>query len=118
MKKCSSEKINCRGTKSSIKTILRDLNFKYKNCNDGRRFLFEINYIITSRVKFLRKMYELRQNNDTRPVVYLDETWVNQNHMQGYINGKIQKTPRDLKYQLERALDSLYATLVHLQLDL
>jgi len=28
---------------------------------------------------------ELRRNNDTRPVVYLDETWVNQNHTQGYI---------------------------------
>lgn len=45
----------------------------------------ERNDIVACRVKFLRKMYELRQNNDTRPVVYLDKTWVNQNHTQGYI---------------------------------
>jgi len=33
----------------------------------------------------LLKMCNLRHNNDTRPVVYLDETWVNQNHTRGYI---------------------------------
>ncbi|KAF0706107.1 DDE 3 domain-containing protein [Aphis craccivora] len=37
------------------------------------------------RVKFLRTIVNLRQNNDTRPVIYLDETWVNQNHTKGYI---------------------------------
>lgn len=30
-------------------------------------------------------MYTLRQNEDTRPVVYLDETWVNQNHSRSHI---------------------------------
>jgi hypothetical protein len=30
-------------------------------------------------------MNELRINGDTRPIVYLDETWVNQNHTRGYI---------------------------------
>ncbi|KAL4121281.1 hypothetical protein QTP88_013826 [Uroleucon formosanum] len=79
------EKINYPGSKTSVKRILHNLNFKYKKCNDGRKFLMERNDIVACRVKFLRKMYELRQNNDTRPVVYLDETWVNQNHTQGYI---------------------------------
>ncbi|KAL4123029.1 hypothetical protein QTP88_015261 [Uroleucon formosanum] len=32
-----------------------------------------------------KKMHDLRKNNDTRPVVYLDETWVNQNHSRGTI---------------------------------
>ncbi|VVC31631.1 Hypothetical protein CINCED_3A002291 [Cinara cedri] len=50
-------------------------NFKYKKCNDGRTFLMERNDIVYSRVKFLRKMNEFRRNNDTRPIVYLDESW-------------------------------------------
>ena len=79
------EKINYPGSKTSVRRILHNLNFKYRKCNDGRRFLMERNDIVACRVKFLRKIYELRQNNDTRPVVYLDETWVNQNHTQGYI---------------------------------
>lgn len=65
--------------------ILRSLNFKYKKCNDGRRFLMERNDIVAMRVKFLRTMSNLRQSNDTRTIVYLNETWVNQNHSRGQI---------------------------------
>jgi hypothetical protein len=54
--------------------ILKSLHFKYKKFNDDRRFLMERNDIVAMRVRFLRKMHDLRQNNDTRPVVYLDET--------------------------------------------
>ena len=79
------EKINYSGSQWSVRHILRSLNFKYKKCNDGRKFLMERNDIICSRVKFLRKMNEFRRNNDTRPIVYLDETWVNQNHTRGHI---------------------------------
>jgi len=45
----------------------------------------ERNDIVAMHVKFLKKMQDLRQNNDTRQVVYLDETWVNQNHSRGII---------------------------------
>jgi len=45
----------------------------------------ERNDIVAMRVKFLRTIVNLRQNNDTRPVICLDETWVNQNHTKGYI---------------------------------
>ncbi|KAF0724741.1 DDE 3 domain-containing protein [Aphis craccivora] len=79
------EKTNYPGSKSSIKVLLKNLDFKYKNCNDGHKFLMERNDIVASRVKFLRKMNAFRCNNDSRPVVYLDETWVNQNHTRGYI---------------------------------
>jgi transposase len=40
----------------------------------------ERNDIVALRCKFLRTMCTLRKNNDPRPVVYLDETWVNQYH--------------------------------------
>ncbi|KAE9540703.1 hypothetical protein AGLY_003948 [Aphis glycines] len=79
------EKINYSGSQSSLQHILRDLNFKYKKCNDGRTFLMELNDIVCSRVKFLRKMHEFRRNNDTRPIVYLDKTWINQNNTRGHI---------------------------------
>ncbi|KAL4104378.1 hypothetical protein QTP88_019679 [Uroleucon formosanum] len=52
----------------------------------------ERNDIIAMRVKFLRKMCHLRQSNDTRPIVYLDETWVNQNHSRGQIWQNAQNT--------------------------
>ncbi|KAF0712667.1 DDE 3 domain-containing protein [Aphis craccivora] len=45
----------------------------------------ERNDIVAMHVKFLLKMCNLRQSNDTRPVVYLDETWVNQNNSRGQI---------------------------------
>jgi hypothetical protein len=63
------EKLNYRESKSSVKIILKQLNFKYKKCNDGRKFLMERSDIVAARVKFLRKMNEFRRNGDTRPVV-------------------------------------------------
>jgi len=36
--------------------------------------------IVAQRLKFLRTMHELRTSGDSRPIYYLDETWVNQNH--------------------------------------
>jgi hypothetical protein len=62
----------------SMKRLLKKLKFTYKRCNDARRFLMERNDIVTLRCKFLRTMCTLRKNNDSRPVIYLDETWVNQ----------------------------------------
>ncbi|KAF0708646.1 DDE 3 domain-containing protein, partial [Aphis craccivora] len=43
------EKINYPGSKTSVKRILHNLNFKYKKCNDGRRFLMERNDIVVCR---------------------------------------------------------------------
>jgi len=80
---------NYKGFRISMWYILKSLHFKYKKCNDGRRFL-----MVAMRVMFLRKMHDLRQNNDTRPVVYLDETWVNQNHSRGTIWLKSENTER------------------------
>lgn len=72
------KKINFEGSKTSVKRILHSLNFKYKKCCNGRTFLMERNDIVALRNKFLRKMCTLRTSGDTRLVIYLDETWVNQ----------------------------------------
>jgi len=79
------EKIGFSGSAKSICRILKDLGFKFKKCNDGRKFLMERTDIIASRVAFLRKMHLVRQEENPRPIIYLDETWVNQNHSKHYI---------------------------------
>jgi hypothetical protein len=79
------EKINYTGSQCSMRNILRSLNFKYKKCNNRREFLMERNDIVCSWVKLLRKMNEFKCNNDTRPIVYLDETWIIQSHTRGHI---------------------------------
>lgn len=52
----NAEKSNYEGSKSSIKIIQKNLQLKCIRCNDDRQFLIERNYIITARIKFLRKM--------------------------------------------------------------
>ncbi|KAL4107543.1 hypothetical protein QTP88_017874 [Uroleucon formosanum] len=74
------KKCNWKGSVWSMRSLLKNLKFSFKKCNDGRKFLMERNDIVALRCTFLRKMCTLREQNDTRPVNYLDETWINQNH--------------------------------------
>lgn len=79
------DKIGYSGSGESTRRLLRSLGFSFKKCNDGRKFLMERSDIVAARIAFLRKMHSLRVNKDTRPIVYLDETWVNQNHTKSFI---------------------------------
>jgi len=81
----AQQKFNYNGSLASMKRLLIKLKFLYKKSNDGRKFLMERNDIVALRCKFLRTMCTLCKNNDPRPVVYLDETWVNQNHSRSHI---------------------------------
>jgi len=72
-------KINYSGQIISIQRLLKNLKFSYKKCIDGDKFLMERNDIVSLRCTFLREICTLRKNNDLQPIVYLDETWVNQN---------------------------------------
>lgn len=67
------EKTSYKGSKTSLLKILKLLKFSYRKCNDGRRFIIEQNDVVDMRVQFLRKMGNFRQNNDVRPVIYLNE---------------------------------------------
>lgn len=77
-------KFNYNGSLTSIKRLLTKLKFSYKKSNDGRKFLMEWNDIVALRCKFLCAMYTFHKN-DTCPVIYLDDTWVNQNHYRSQI---------------------------------
>jgi transposase len=85
LKEALKEKIGFKGSESSLRTILKRIGYKYKRCNDGRRFFMERADIVAARVTFLRKMHNERANKLERPIIYLDETWVNQNHCKKYI---------------------------------
>ncbi|KAJ4452321.1 hypothetical protein ANN_03841 [Periplaneta americana] len=71
------EKINADSTGTEIRT-------------PGRTFLMEKPDIVAKRFHYLRKMQELRASG--RPTVYLDETWLNVNH----ITGKVTFRPDDV----------------------
>ena len=74
----AKENIDFRGCKESLRTVLKELGFKYGRVN-GRKFLMERSDIASGRTKFLRKMKKIRDAGN-RPIVFLDETWVNQNY--------------------------------------
>lgn len=76
---------NYEGSVWSVRTLLKNLNFSFKKCNNGRKMLLKRNDIVVLRCKFLRNICTLRQRKDSWPVIYLDETWVNQNHSRTHI---------------------------------
>lgn len=85
LKNVLRDKIGFRGGRDSMRKVLKKCGFTFKKCNDGRRFLMERDDIVTARLEFLRKMHDLREDPLQRPIVYLDETWINQNHTKKYI---------------------------------
>lgn len=63
------------GSKSSLRIVLQDLGFKYKNIS-GRKMLFEREDIAAWRCRFLREMKDINFED----IVWIDETWVNAGH--------------------------------------
>lgn len=52
---------------------------------DGRTILMERNDIVALRCKFLQEICTFCKVKDNRPIVYIDETWTNQNHSRSMI---------------------------------
>ena len=55
---------------------LRELGFTYGRTKNRRKVLIETPSIVLKRTEYLRKRRNLRQQNDTRPVIFMDETWI------------------------------------------
>jgi hypothetical protein len=68
------DKINYRGSVSSIYKLLKSIGFKYRKTNDRRKFLVGRGDIVDAGIKFLRTVHNHRITGDERPVFYLDET--------------------------------------------
>ena len=69
-------------SKSCLRLTLLELGFRFRKSEDDRKIVFERRQVILSRIEFLRKIRKYRE--DGLDVVYLDETWVNQNHHKAY----------------------------------
>ena len=62
------------GECTTLRNILRKMGFKHKRVND-KWYIYEQAHIIVQRHEYLRRLR--RNRREPRPVVYLDETWVN-----------------------------------------
>ena len=74
------ENISFKGCNDSLRKVLFQIGFRFKKV-DGRKFLMERSDVVAARTRFLQEMRQLKQSSPT--VVYLDETWCNQNHTIG-----------------------------------
>ena len=74
------ENISFNGSIESLRRILKKIGFIYGKVNN-RKFLMERSDVANTRTRFLRKIRHLRQS--AKNMVYLDETWVNQNYTVG-----------------------------------
>ena len=64
-------------SRTTMWRVLRAMGFRYKK-RDGKRCVHERADVVRKRHEYLRTIRRLREEG--RPIVYLDETWVNQHH--------------------------------------
>ena len=70
--------IGYKGSRESIRHLLKKLGFYYKRCQTNRTLLMEREDILCQRIRYLRTIRKYRQTG--RYVVYIDETYVHSNH--------------------------------------
>ena len=61
--------------KTLLSKILRSLGFKYKR-TDNRKVFCELSSVVGKRWKFLRNYIKNMKSENSRQVVFLDETWI------------------------------------------
>ena len=61
---------------------LKDLGFCWRRTGDDRRVAIERSETVAARSKYLRDIDRARRAGQS--IIYLDETWVNQNHCRGF----------------------------------
>lgn len=69
------ESISYNGSIESLRRVIVRMGFMYGKV-DGRKYLMERSEVTAARTKYIREMRQLKQAFHN--VVYLDETWVNQ----------------------------------------
>ena len=74
------ENIGYNGCKESLRKVIHNIGFRFAKVN-GRKFLMERDDVLSLRTHFLRQMNDVKKKK--LPIIYLDETWVNQNYTVG-----------------------------------
>lgn len=57
---------------TSVKTIIKDLGYRWRKTENNRRLLIEKNNIREKRINYLRKIKQYRE--EKRSIVYIDES--------------------------------------------
>lgn len=65
----------CDIGRNSLSSVLKQLGFKYHKTNN-RKILCEQQHIVSKRWSFLRKYLANLKSENSKPVVFLDETWI------------------------------------------
>lgn len=71
--------IGFNGSATSLRTILKDLGFKWKKTEDNRKLLIEHTNIRLKRIEYLQKLAQYREEG--RPIIYTDESYVDSSHV-------------------------------------
>ena len=71
------EEINFSRGKETLRKILHEIGFRWKNSKNKRKLILERNDIVLARTKYLRSMQSFRK--EKRPLVFVDETWIDSN---------------------------------------
>jgi len=72
------DRIDFKGGKSSLRSILKTLGFTWRRTQNNRKLLIEHEDIREKRITFLRQIKRFREQG--RPIIYLDETYIHSNH--------------------------------------
>ena len=72
------EDIGYRGSKNILRKYMWQLGFTYRKSQTNRKLLMERGDVVLSRIRFLRKIRQLREARCN--IVYTDETYVRSNH--------------------------------------
>lgn len=73
------QRINFKGSKSSLNNILKELGFKWRRTQNNRKLLIETTEIREKRISYLRALRRYR--NEERPIIYLDESYILTSHV-------------------------------------
>lgn len=73
------QRMDFKGSKSSLKKLLKELGFKWRKTQNNRKLLIETNEIREKRISYLRALKRYR--SEGRPVIYLDESYILTSHV-------------------------------------
>lgn len=76
------EEIDFKGSRETLRKLLRKIGFRYKKTISNRKVLIERNDISAWRANYLQKI-KCNENGDKKPVIYLDETYIHSSHTAG-----------------------------------
>ncbi|XP_054288006.1 uncharacterized protein LOC129003735 [Macrosteles quadrilineatus] len=73
------KQIDFKGSKSSLRRILKELGFRWRKTQNNRKMLIETNEIREKRISYLRAVKRFR--NEGRTIIFMDESYILTSHV-------------------------------------